>query len=316
MLSQEEVHESRSETCNIAVIVQQNLRFFASDADVEFTQQPGKSKDAERRGENDNRLPEAGQKGVVVGELRHKLASGPSQRIRCTDSNVSVPEVIDNVQRSQLERCTPKRIHESAVSIDLGRDYGHSSLILDVAVPVSVLDVSSSLLLLLRYSRCTLWQDDAQDELLVLDTLSLLGTLHERNLENIGVASLELPQIVLEVGVPSHSERVLPASKYRVSWLQLEQTLSGTVDRTEARRADISNVIDKVRVQAPNLDGVVKLLEGGRGWVVVLLLLPSNTGELLLQIGSSVLEPVTLLGRNVASPMTDLDVALYKRGMK
>lgn len=100
------------------------------------------------------------------------------------------------------------------MNVDLGRDGRHRSLVFDVGR--------------------ALWQDDPEDKLLILQTLGLLGALHEGDLKNVAVSSLELPQEVLEVRIPTDFERVLPASENRVTGLQLKQARVGAIDWAEA----------------------------------------------------------------------------------
>jgi hypothetical protein len=144
----------------------------------------------------------------------------------------------------------------------------------------------------------------------------LLGTLEERNLENVAVTGLELAQEVLEVVVPTDLEAVLPATKDGITGLELEKGLLGVVSRAEAGSADIANVVNEVRVCASNDERVLEFLESRSRRVEVLSLLPLDTRELLLEGSTSVLKPVALLGSNVASPVTDFDITLDKSGMQ
>lgn len=144
----------------------------------------------------------------------------------------------------------------------------------------------------------------------------MLGTFHEGNLEHITITGLELPEVVLQVAIPADLERVLPPSEDGVARLQLQQTLLGVIDGAEARGADIANLIDKVRARAADHDRVVELLEGRRGGVVVLHLSPLHAREVGFEGGTSVLEPVALLGGQISTPVADLDVSLQECGMK
>lgn len=165
-------------------------------------------------------------------------------------------------------------------------------------------------------SRCALREDNSDGQLLNLKTLGLLGALEEGNLENVTIASLELAQEALEVVVPSDLEAVFPATEDGVTGLELQKSLLGGVSGTEAGSADVTNIVNEVRVGTSNDEGVLQLLEGRGGRVEVLSLLPLDTRELILEGGTSVLEPVTLLGSNVTTPVADLNVALDKSGME
>lgn len=163
--------------------------------------------------------------------------------------------------------------------------------------------------------RCAFRQDDTENKLLILHALGLLGTLHEGNLEHVTISSLELPQVILELRVPPDLEAVLPAAKDWVARLQLQQRLLA-VDGPEPGSADVSDVIDEVGIRTAERDWVVELLERRRGRVVVLHLLPCNAGELVLERGATVLEPVTLLGCEISAPVADFNVTLQEGSME
>lgn len=76
-----------------------------------------------------------------------------------------------------------------------------------------------------EYSLGALRQKNTQADLAVLNALSLLGALQERNLQNISAVGSGLQQVV-GIRVPSNSEGVFPTTEERVSRLEFQQCLA------------------------------------------------------------------------------------------
>lgn len=92
-----------------------NLRFFA-DADVESANEICHSEGTHEGAEDDNRLPEACEEGVIISH-----------------DQVLATEIVDNIECGQLERRAAHSVHEGAVCADLGRDDRNLRLELDIA---------------------------------------------------------------------------------------------------------------------------------------------------------------------------------------
>lgn len=102
-----------------------NLRFSA-DADIESANEICDSESTHERAEDDNRLPEACEEGVVISH-----------------DKVLAAEVVDNVQCRQLECRATHCVHEGAVCADLIRDDGDLGLELDVTATLVSIGRSS-----------------------------------------------------------------------------------------------------------------------------------------------------------------------------
>jgi len=75
-----------------------DLRLTTSNADVHPAEYPPDAEDSYRGEEDGERLPEACEEWVVVG-----------------DDDVAVPHLVDHVQRSELQRGAANGVHEGAV---------------------------------------------------------------------------------------------------------------------------------------------------------------------------------------------------------
>lgn len=102
-----------------------NLRFSA-DADIESANEVCDTESTHEGTEDDNRLPEACEEGVIISH-----------------DKVLAAEVVDDVQCSQLERRAAHGVHEGAVCADLGRDDRDLRLEFDVAATVVSIGRSS-----------------------------------------------------------------------------------------------------------------------------------------------------------------------------
>jgi hypothetical protein len=97
----------------------------------------------------------------------------------------------------------------------------------------------------------TLGEKDVDVDLLILDTLELLGALNERNSKNV-TSSRGLAQEIGSIRVPSDGERGLPTAEQRVSELELKQSLS--LVGSESGRRNVANNIDIVGVHTSYLE--------------------------------------------------------------
>lgn len=174
--------------------------------------------------------------------------------------------------------------------------------------------VSTSYLLKERVDlRCSFWQDNGKDNLFVLHTFDLLGSLEKWHLQDISITTLELAQKVLEVRIPTDPELVLPAAEEWIPRLQLQACLAKVAP--EPRCADVANVVGEVRVYAADGQIEVKLLCCRCWWVVKSLLLPLYAREVVLQSCTPVFQPISLLGCQISSPVANFNVAFQQGGM-
>lgn len=122
----------------------------------------------------------------------------------------------------------------------------------------------------------TFGQDDAQDDLVVLDTLGLFGTFEEWHLENVAGGG-GFAQEARKRSVPADAKIEEPTSKDGVARLELEEGLAAV--GAEPRGGDIADVVGKVGVHAPGLKGHSELLESTGGRIVVVGRGPLYAGE-------------------------------------
>lgn len=133
----------------------------------------------------------------------------------------------------------------------------------------------------------TLGQNDPRNNLLVLNTLSLLWSFQEWHLQNKALSTLLCPSCeILQLSVPADLEVVVPASENGISGLQLEVRFPSA--GSESRSRDITNVIDKVCIQASCHERELQLLQRARWRVVVAALLVRNPREVVLQTRGTV----------------------------
>ena len=97
----------------------------------------------------------------------------------------------------------------------------------------------------------TLRKKNIEVDLLILNTLELLGSLNERNSKNIA-SGRGLAHKVGSIRVPSNGERGLPAAKQRVSELQLKKSLS--LIGSESGCRNVANNINVVGIHTSNLE--------------------------------------------------------------
>lgn len=159
-----------------------------------------------------------------------------------------------------------------------------------------------------------LGQNDPSDHLLIFNPLHLFRSLKEWDLQHEALSALlRSSQKLLQLSVPANLEVVVPASENRISRLQLQVGFPRA--GAEARSGHISNIVDKVSIQAARHERKLQFLQCRSGRVVITALLVRNSGEVVLERGSTVRHPVSLLGCEVSTPMRDLDVPLQKLGV-
>lgn len=159
-----------------------------------------------------------------------------------------------------------------------------------------------------------LGQDHSRDHALVLDTLRLLRAFEEGHAHDESITStLDPAEVVGQVAVPANLVAVLPSTEQRVSRLQLQIGLPKV--GAESRCRDVADLIDKVWVCRSHRQWEAELLERRRCWIVVRRLLVRHTAEVVLERRSAVVQPVSLLERDVAAPVGDFDVTLQQRGV-
>lgn len=238
--------------------------------------------------EDGQRLAEFGQRWIVV-----------------CDDEVAIAELIDHVNGSKCELCSADGVKERPVQAGGVRDERNCGLELDVA---AIMLAEALKFARLKDLHCAFRQDHACHDTLVLYSLVLLRSFQEWYFEHIAVA--RAPDELLDLAVPAHAELVVPATEDWISWLELEVRLARI--RPEAGCRDVANVIGEVWIYASNEERELELLQRTRGWVVVVLLSPLHTREVVLQRCRAVREDVSLLGCNIAAPVTDLDVPLQR----
>lgn len=140
----------------------------------------------------------------------------------------------------------------------------------------------------------------------VLNTLGLLGTLKEGNLENIATSG-SLAEKVRSIRVPSNGEGIVPATKKGISRLKLEQCLALAASELGCR--NVANDIGEVRVNSAHLERHSELLQSSRGRIIEGRLRILDSIERRRQVGTTMVQSVSFLKRNIASPMADLDIA-------
>ena len=160
--------------------------------------------------------------------------------------------------------------------------------------------------------RGALGQDDAHDDALVLDPLAHFRALQERHPERVGAAGAKPPQRAPQVRVPADLELVAPAAEDGVAGLDLEQR-GGAAGAAEVARRHVADVVDEVGAAGAGREGQPQLAQRVRRWVVVLRGGPLDAVEEALDARGAVAELVALLGREVAAPVADLEVALQAR---
>ena len=143
-------------------------------------------------------------------------------------------------------------------------------------------------------------KDDAKVNALVLNTLAVLGALEERNLEDVAVTRLQLPQVRLQVAVPSDPEAVVPATENGVAGPNLKVGLARS--GPEAAGGDVADVIGEIGVDRAGLERHLQGAESRGGRAGVDGHLPLNTREVVLQRGTTVGQPVALLYSQIATP--------------
>jgi len=147
----------------------------------------------------------------------------------------------------------------------------------------------------------------------IFDSFRLLWSFQERHVENVGLAGAQLPEVLLQIRIPSYPEWIVPSSKNRISGLDLEVGFSLITSKPRSR--DVSNNVRKVRGQASNLQRELELLDSCRRRVVVLLGSPLDSREWLAEIRAPVMHSVSLLERHVSTPVADFDISLQARDM-
>ena len=136
----------------------------------------------------------------------------------------------------------------------------------------------------------------------------LLGTLKEGNIQDVAIGRLNCPQESRKVCVPSDAEGVVPATKNRITGLELQIGLA--LVAPEATGRDIPNNVRVVRSEGADAERDVKRLDRGRLRGTVLLVRPLNTVELGREVRGLVNDSVALLKGDVATPMADFDIPL------
>lgn len=205
-----------------------------------------------------------------------------------------IPRLIHHIHRRQLQRRPPHRIHERPVRPLLHAHERHLGLESHVPRPFR--------------------QDDPHLHFPVADALAHLRALEEGDLQHVSALGVaQLAEERLEIGVPPDAETVLPAAENGIPRFQLQQGFLPAA--AEARGGDVADVVGEVRVQTPDLQGYLQLPQRGGGWVVILRRGPLHAAEVLPQAGAEVGEPVAFLGREVAAPVRDFDVALEAGGV-
>lgn len=178
---------------------------------------------------------------------------------------------------------------------------------LDIARELLVNGQDAGLALDLRSS---FRQENLDVDLLILNTLNLLGALQERNHEDV-TSCRSLAQEVGSVRVPANCEGILPASKNGITGLELKQRLS--VVASESRGGHVSDGVDKVSIHASNLEWDTELLESVGDGVVVLRLRPLHSVEEGGEVCTPVVQLVSLLKGNVSTPVADFNIAVEGR---
>lgn len=153
----------------------------------------------------------------------------------------------------------------------------------------------------------SLGQNDADDNVLILDTLGLLGPIQEGHIQHKATVR-GLAQEVLGVRVPADGEGVLPAAKDGVTGLGDKQGLA--LAGSEPGRGDVADDVVVVRVEAAGREREGEVAQGVAVGVEVLLLLPLDAVEEGGEVRAAVVEGVPLLEGDVAAPVAHFDVAL------
>jgi hypothetical protein len=146
-------------------------------------------------------------------------------------NQVTVPEVIDQVDGSETKCCAAKCVHEGPVQA--GR-------VVDERDGSGELDVGSAL-----------GQNDTEVDTAVGDAFAGSGTFEEGNLESVCLASGQLAQVARKIGVPANAEAVFPGTENGVTGLQLKQRL--LLARAELRGGNVANVVGKVRIDGTGM---------------------------------------------------------------
>jgi len=78
----------------------------------------------------------------------------------------------------------------------------------------------------------SLRKDDTEYYVFILDAFWLLWSFKERHVQDVAFASTKLPQEILDIGIPSYTEWVVPTSKNRISWFNFEVGLSSVASKS------------------------------------------------------------------------------------
>lgn len=91
-----------------------------------------------------------------------------------------------------------------------------------------------------------LGQDDTQLDAGVRYPLRHLGAFEKGHLEHIGIALFELAEKLLQAGIPTNAEAVVPSSEDGVAGFELEVGFARAA--SEATGRNVADVVDEVRV--------------------------------------------------------------------
>lgn len=150
-------------------------------------------------------------------------------------------------------------------------------------------------------------ENDAELDVLIRHSFRLFWPFEERHVEDVTVARLEPSQKLLDVGVPANAEGVVPSAEDGVPRLDGQERLA--LVAPEPRGRDVANHVSVVRRQTPHPQREGELCDGRRRRAVVCLRDPLHPRELLGEVRGAVVQGVSILERNVAAPVADLDIA-------
>lgn len=153
----------------------------------------------------------------------------------------------------------------------------------------------------------SLRKENLNSHVCVFHALGLLRALQERHIEHVS-SRLRPPQGPLCIRVPANGKGVLPPAEYGVPRPRIKHDLALAGPYVGGRHvADGVGVVD---VRAAYAQWEPQALEGVRGGVHELRLLPFDPAKLVREIRTAVAQVIALLERDVAPPVADLDVAL------
>lgn len=95
-------------------------------------------------------------------------------------------------------------------------------------------------------SGSALGEDDAQLDAGIRHPLRHLWAFKKGHFEHVRIALFELAEEILQAGIPTNAETVIPAPEDRVAWFELEICFARCAP--EATGRNVTDVVDEVGV--------------------------------------------------------------------